>query len=112
MTTAVSLVLALAFLAAGTTKLAGVGSSVEMRDHLGIAEMQWRGIGFLEVSGAVGVLVGLAVSWLGAAAAAGLLLTSIGAMATHLKAGDPPKAAAPAAVLGVLSAAVFVLQAF
>ena len=112
MTVAVSILLGLAFLGAGATKLAGVDQSDEMRDHLGIGAAQWRTIGFLEVAGGVGVLVGLAVSALGAAAAAGLLLTSLGAIATHVKAGDPPKAAAPAAVLGLLAAATFVLQAF
>jgi uncharacterized membrane protein YphA (DoxX/SURF4 family) len=111
MTIAVSIVLALMFGVAGLTKLAGISSSEETRDHLAIPVARWRTIGFLEVAGAVGVLVGLAVEALGIAAAAGLLLTSIGAMATHLKAGDPPKLALPAAILGILSVAVIVLQA-
>lgn len=110
MTIAVSILLALAFLGAGAAKLVGVEQSDQMRDHLGIGVVQWRVIGVLEVAGAVGVLLGLAVSALGAAAAAGLLLTSLGGAATHLRAGDPPKAAMPVVVLGLLSAATLLLQ--
>jgi uncharacterized membrane protein YphA (DoxX/SURF4 family) len=111
-TTAVSIALAFVFFAAGISKLLSVEASIQVRDHLGIGVMHWRTIGFLEVSGAVGVLVGLAVSALGAAAAAGLLLTSIGASATHLRAGDPPRAASVPGALAVLAAATFALQAF
>jgi hypothetical protein len=68
-------------------------------------------IGVLELAGAVGVLVGIAVEELGLAAAAGLLLTSLGAIATHAQAGDPPKALLGAAVGLVLSSAVVALQA-
>lgn len=111
MTVAVSVALALLFLAAGITKLAGVSSTEEMRGHLAITVAQWRTIGALEFAGAVGVLLGLAVEVLGIAAAAGLLLTASGAIATHLKAGDPPKAAIPAGIGLLLAAAVIVLQA-
>jgi hypothetical protein len=55
--------------------------------------------------------VGIGVEELGLAAAAGLLLTSLGAIATHLKTGDPPQAFIGAAVGLVLSSAVVVLQA-
>jgi hypothetical protein len=65
----------------------------------------------LELAGAVGVLVGIAVEALGLAAAAGLVLTSLGAIAAHVRASDPPKALVPAAVGLVLSSAVVALHA-
>ena len=65
----------------------------------------------LELAGAVGVLVGIAVEELGIAAGIGLLLTSLGAILAHARAGDPPKAAVAATVGLVLSTAVVVLQA-
>ena len=109
MTIAASIALALLFLAAAAGKL--TGKTQDMGDHLGIPVQRWRVIGVLELAGAVGVLVGLAVDELGLAAGAGLVLTSVGAMATHAKAGDPPKALVPAAIGLVLSSAVVALQA-
>jgi hypothetical protein len=109
MTAAVSIALALLFLAAAAGKFTGMTD--EMRVHLGIPVPRWRAIGVLELAGAVGVLVGIAVDELGVAAAAGLVLTSIGAIATHAKAGDPPKALVGATVGLVLSSAVVALQA-
>jgi hypothetical protein len=109
MTVAVSIALTLLFLAAAAGKL--TGKTQALGDHLGVSASLWRTIGVLELAGVVGVLVGLAVEELGIAAGAGLGLTSIGAMATHAKAGDPPKALLPAGIGLVLSAAVVVLLA-
>jgi hypothetical protein len=109
MTAGVSIALALLFLAAAAGKLTGM--TQEMGSHLGVAVPVWRAIGVLELAGAVGVLVGIAVEDVGLAAGIGLLLTSLGAIATHTKAGDPAKAIAPAAVALVLSCAVVALQA-
>jgi DoxX-like protein len=105
----VSIPLALLFLAAATGKLTGMTD--EMRAHLGISAPQWRAIGVLELAGVVGVLVGIAVEELGLAAAAGLALTSLAALATHASADDPPKAFAGATLGLVLSSAVVVLNA-
>jgi DoxX-like family len=109
MTAAVSIALALLFLTAAGGKFTGLTN--ETRDHLGVSPGIWLTIGVLELAGSVGVLVGIWVDELGLAAGIGLLLTSIGAIATHLRAGDPPVAAAGAAVGLVLSTAVVVLQA-
>jgi uncharacterized membrane protein YphA (DoxX/SURF4 family) len=109
MTAAISIALALLFLAAAAGKFTGMTD--EMRDHLRIPPARWRAIGVLELAGAVGVLVGIAVDELGLAAAAGLLLTSLAAIATHVKTGDPPKAAVGATIGFGLSAAVVVLHA-
>lgn len=45
-------------------------------------------LGVLKVAGAVGVLVGLAVPWIGVAAAIGLVAFFVLAIATHLRARD------------------------
>ncbi len=78
-------------------------------DHFGISWERYRGIGLLEVAGAAGVLVGFAFTALGAAAAIGLTLLMVAAVATHRRAGDPPAQMAPATALGVLSAVNAVL---
>jgi hypothetical protein len=110
-TTIVTSLLSVFFLTAGGTKLAGAGPSVEMRDHLGIPPRQRVGIGALEVAGAGGAAVGLALRPLGIAAATGLVFLSVGAIATHLRAEDPVVDALPAAVALALASAAVVLQA-
>jgi DoxX-like protein len=109
MTAALSIALALLFLAAAAGKL--TGKTQAMGDHLGDPVRRWWAIGVLELAGVVGVIVGIAVEELGLAAAAGLLLTSLGAIAAHAKAEDPPKALLPATVGLLLSSAVVALQA-
>lgn len=71
--------------------------------RLGIALPQFRAIGALELAGAGGLATGLRWAPLGVLAAACLALLTVGAAATHVRAGDPPKDAAPAAVCCALS---------
>jgi hypothetical protein len=111
MTTAISLALAGLFGATAAGKLTDHSVSLEMRDHLAIPAARWKQIGLLELAGASGVLLGLAQPRIGIAAAAGLGLLSGGAIATHLRAGDAPAAAAPALLALVLSATTAALQA-
>jgi hypothetical protein len=106
----VSVVLALLFLATAAGKLTGHPASVAIRDHLAIPVVRWQQIGLLEVAAAAGVLIGLALRPLGIAAAAGLVLLSLGAIATHVRAGDKPAAALPAFAALALAAAALVLQ--
>ena len=108
-TVLVTLVLGLLFLATAAGKLTGQRASIASRDHLAIAPVRWQQIGLLEVAGAAGVLIGLTLHPLGSAAAAGLMLLSVGAIATHLRAGDKAAAAVPAIATLVLAAATFVL---
>jgi uncharacterized membrane protein YphA (DoxX/SURF4 family) len=102
---------ALLFLAAGGGKVAGQTQSLATRDHLEIPAATWQRIGLLELAGASGVLIGLAFRPLGVAAAAGLALVSLGAIVTHVRAGDPPADMAPAVVALILSGGTLVLQA-
>jgi hypothetical protein len=103
--------LAALFLATAAMKLAQVPRSIEMRDHLGVAAPAWRLIGGLELAGASGVLLGLAVPALGIAACGGLVATSLGAIASHVRVQDKPADAAPAVLALALSVAALALQA-
>jgi putative oxidoreductase len=96
----VRILLALAFGAAGISKLAGVPQMVQVFDAIGFGQWFRYLTGAVEVVGAVLLLVP-ATGFFG-----GLLLTAtmVGAVATHLVliGGNP----APAMVLGLLSAFV------
>ncbi|MGH2866737.1 MAG: DoxX family protein, partial [Solirubrobacteraceae bacterium] len=63
----------------------------------------------LEVAGAAGVLLGLAVTALGAVAAVALMLLMVAALTNHRRVSDPAVQMAPATVLGLLSAVTAVL---
>ena len=63
----------------------------------------------IKIAGAVGVLVGLAVSWQGVAAAAGVVVYFIVAAIAHLRVGDYKEVYAPAIPL-VLAIAALVLR--
>jgi len=99
-TVIVTLLLAALFTFSSSIKLLGVSRSLAIRDHLGVKPMQWRLIGALELAGVAGVLVGLLWSPLGIAAAIGLALLSVGAIAFHVRASDGAVDTAPA-VIGV-----------
>ncbi len=100
--------LAVAFLGAGTLKLA------RSKEQLA-PTMPWVGdfsagavkaIGAAEVLGAVGLVLPPLVDvapWLAPLAAACLALTMAGAVVVHLRRGDGVAAAVPALVLGLLS---------
>jgi uncharacterized membrane protein YphA (DoxX/SURF4 family) len=109
-TAVVSGLLAALFLSSAGMKLASRPQSVEIRDHLGVAPAQWRLIGLLELAGAAGAVIGLAVRPLGVAATGGLVLVALGAITTHLRAGDPPDAVAPAGTALLLAGGALALQ--
>jgi hypothetical protein len=56
--------------------------------RLGVPEAWLPALGALKAAGALGLLFGIAVPLIGIAAAAGLTLFFIGAVITHLRAGD------------------------
>lgn len=93
-------------------KLAGLRQSLELRDHLGIVPDAWRTIGLLELAGAAGIVLGLAV-WppLGLVAAAGLGLVGLGAVTAHRRVGDAVAPIAIATLAAVLALASLVLLA-
>ena len=110
-TVVLTILLALTFAVTGGQKVAGVKSARDNADHLHFSHNASKGIGVLELLAAVGLLAGLAVWPLGVAAAAGLLLLMIGAVTSHIRAGDTIKIFGPALALGVLSLAEVVFRA-
>jgi DoxX-like family len=104
-TVIVTLLLAALFTFSASIKLLGVSRSLAIRDHLGVKPLQWRLIGALELAGVAGVLVSLAWPPIGIAAAIGLALLSIGAIAFHIKASDRVVDMVPA-VIGIALGAV------
>lgn len=109
-TVVVTILLAALFAFAASIKLLGVRQSLAIRDHLGVSPMQWRAIGVLELAGVAGVLIGLLWAPMGIAAAIGLALLSVGAVAFHLRASDGAKDMAPAVIGLALAAAAAVLH--
>ncbi|OBF35803.1 DoxX family protein [Mycobacterium sp. ACS1612] len=109
-TVVVTILLAALFTFAASIKLLGVAQSLAIRDHLGVKPLQWRLIGVCELAGVAGALVGLVWAPIGVAAAIGLALLSIGAIAFHLRASDGAKDMAAAVVGLVLAVAAAVLH--
>lgn len=106
----VTILLAGLFMFAASIKLLGVPQSLAIRDHLGVKPMGWRAIGGCELAGVAGVLAGLVWAPIGIAAAIGLALLSVGAIAFHLRASDSAKDTAPAVIGLALAVAVAVLH--
>ncbi|HEV7854266.1 MAG TPA: DoxX family protein [Mycobacterium sp.] len=109
-TVVVTLLLAALFTFSSSIKLLGVPKSLAIRDHLGVSPIQWRAIGVLELAGVAGVLIGLLWAPIGIAAAIGLALLSIGAVAFHMRAADRLSDTAPAVIGIALAAATAVLH--
>jgi uncharacterized membrane protein YphA (DoxX/SURF4 family) len=106
-----TILLAVAFAFAGGSKLAGVQQMRDSATHLGFSFPAYQRIGALEVLGAAGLLIGLWFAPLGIAAAAGLVLLTIGAVYFHIKAKDPAKIYAFPVVFVVFSLVALVLRA-
>ncbi|QTE28945.1 DoxX family protein [Pengzhenrongella sicca] len=110
-TTSLNILLALVFLYSGGRKAVGRPAVAGEAAHLGMALTRYRTIGVAEIAASAGLLLGLAWTPLGLAAAAGLVLLLLGAVIAHLRAGDRLSAWAGAAVLALLSAAAVAVQA-
>ncbi|MFD8236712.1 DoxX family protein [Streptomyces sp. NPDC059696] len=103
--TVLAVVLSLVFLPLGLAKIAAVPFMRQAAAHLGMSPGRYRVIGALEVAGATGLLLGLALAPLGVAAAGGLAVLMAAAATVHLRHGDPLTQALPAAVLALTSVA-------
>ncbi|MFE1983774.1 DoxX family protein [Streptomyces mirabilis] len=110
-TIVLAVLLAAIFLLLGAAKLAAVPAMRQAAAHVGMTTAHYRLLGALEVVAAAGLLAGLRITALGAAAAAGLILLMAGAVVVHLRSGDPAARCLPAAVVGALAAAHLVLLA-
>lgn len=109
-TAVLTAVLAVLFTAIGVAKLAAVPSMRARAAHVGLSVTAYRGIGALEVAGAVGLVAGTAVPVLRMLAALGLVLLLVGAVVAHLRVKDGLKEMVPAFVLGGLSAGLVALS--
>jgi len=98
-----------AFAAAGSAKLAAVPAMRARAEHVGFSVAAYRRIGFLEVLGVLGLLVGAFVPIIGALAGAGLLMLLGGACIAHLRNGDGLREMAPAVVLGLVTVSFLLL---
>lgn len=110
-----SVLLAISFLGSGGMKLLGQAKMMEGLSKLGVSRNFGRFIGALELAATAGLLIGLVIGWLGAAAAIGLVLLMAGAIVYHVRAGDysDPKLRGPALMpvfLLVLSAVTATLR--
>lgn len=99
--------MAIAFLGAGSIKVIGTKTSIEMRDHVAVGAPPWRVIGALELAAAAGLVAALFIPALGVAAAIGLSLLLAGAVVAHLRVDDA--GGAPPALAMLLLAIVFIV---
>jgi hypothetical protein len=99
--------LAALFLVTGLTKLTQPREKMAagpMRWAADVTDAQFRTIGLLEVAGAVGLVVPAALGvapGITVLAAIGLVLTMVGAVATHLRHGETSRLAVPLVTLGL-----------
>ncbi|HLN05364.1 MAG TPA: DoxX family protein [Acidimicrobiales bacterium] len=95
---ALSVLLGVVCLVPGTAKLRSHPKMLASASHFGIPWARYRLVGAAELAAATGVLIGLFWGGLGLAGASGMALLLVGALATHWRAGDGLKDAAPAVV--------------
>jgi putative oxidoreductase len=103
-------VLGLAFLAAGGSKLAGVKQQVDSFNRYGYPQWFRLVTGAAEIAGGVGLFVGIGVTWLAALAGLWLVGVMAGALVTHLRIHDRLQQMLPPLVLLVLAAGVAALR--
>lgn len=92
----------LIFTLLGLTKVLALAPARALAGEAGFSVEAYRGIGALELAGALGVALGPVVPVLGALAGAGLLLLLSGAVVTHVRHGDGMRRTAPAIGCAVL----------
>jgi hypothetical protein len=97
-------VITLIFVLLGVAKVLALPPMRALATENGFSVEAYRGIGVLEIAGAIGVALGPAAPLLGGLAAAGLLLLLAGALITHVRTGAEPRKAVPALICAVLVA--------
>ena len=94
----------LIFALLGTAKILALTPMRQLATDAGFSVDAYRRIGGLELAGALGVAVGVAVPLVGVLAGVGLLLLLVGALVNHVRSGDKPNKYIPAIVCVVLVA--------
>ncbi|WP_053762228.1 DoxX family protein [Streptomyces sp. AS58] len=95
---------------AGAPKLAGHPKTALMAQHLRVPTELLRFVGLTETVAAIGLLVGIFVTWSGVAAALVVVALMLGGAACHLRVKDGFAAAAPALVSAATAAGVVILH--
>lgn len=103
-----AIILAVVALLSSAMDFRGTPQIEDLMRRLGRRPKFEHTLGLIKVVGAVGLFVGLAVAWIGIAAAAGFTAYFILAVRAHRSIGDPSKEIAPAGALFLLSAATLV----
>ncbi|MFD6296793.1 DoxX family protein [Streptomyces sp. NPDC060235] len=80
----------------------------ENMSRVGVPDSWLPRLAALKAAGAIGLLIGMAVPVVGAAAAVGIVLYFIGAVIAHIRAKD--KEMAPAIVLALIAVAALILR--
>ncbi|MEU4040200.1 DoxX family protein [Streptomyces collinus] len=101
----------LIFALLGGAKILALEPMRELAVHAGFTTAAYRVIGASELAGAVGIALGLLVSWCGALAGVGLVVLLTGAAITHLRNGDGVPKLVPAVVCAALVGGYLVLLA-
>lgn len=107
-TVIVSLLLAVALAGSAAGKLTGNKQAIAVVRGVGVKEAQIPVLAYLEIAGAVGLLIGLFWAPLGIVAAVGVVLYFAGAVAAHLRVGR--KDYLPAAGLLVLAIITLIVR--
>lgn len=102
--------LGFAISASAVGKIKRIPGAVESLTHTGVKPEQFNKLAALEILGAIGLLVGIWVQPIGAAASAGIALYFIGAQTAHMRIKDSFKNMFPATFLFLISTAVLILQ--
>ena len=106
MTMSLGIVLVTLFTALGIAKVVPLPAMRTAAAHLGYSTAQYRAIGAVELAGAIGVSIGLAVHPIGAAASIGLVLLMLGAARAHIANGDGAGHVAVPLIVAALAAAL------
>ena len=104
MVTILSLLVAVACLIPAGAKLSGQPRMRASAAHFGIAWQRYQLIGLAELAAAMGVLAGLAWHPIGLIAGVALAALLLGAMLTHVRAGDGGRKLMPALLILVIDA--------
>lgn len=104
LSTLLACLVAVIYLGCGVPMVLALAPMRELAAQVGFSVRAYRVIGGLEIAGAMGVLVGLAVPLLGGLAAAGLLVVMSGAVIAHLRNGHGVRDFLPAVLCGLLVA--------
>lgn len=106
--TVLSVLLAVVLIGSGFAKLTRADQVVENLTRAGVPLAMYPFLAIVEFAGAIGLIWGIWWTPIGVAAAIGVVLYFVGAVAAHLRAKD--NGIAPAAVLGVIAAAIAILR--